>query len=187
MEAVPLRSIALPGVCATEGGSAREKHGRLFSCVASGLLLTAAFISHALHQGTYWPRSRGKRTGAPIFAVVLYLSAVLAGGWFIFPKALYAAKKAQAGHEPSHDRGGPRCNRSRPMAGGRFGKLSFRPGAAARIMERWARRNVKSPLFWTSLLQMPASYARMTETSKKNPSARYLSGRRCAPRRANPA
>ncbi len=35
----------------------------------------------------------GESGGVPIFAIVLYFSAILAGGWFIFPKALYAARK----------------------------------------------------------------------------------------------
>ena len=93
MEAVPSEDACAAGICATKGESVWEKHGRLFSCAASGLLLMAAFVFQALHRGNIFAALAGKSAGAPIFAVVLYFSAILAGGWFIFPKALYAARK----------------------------------------------------------------------------------------------
>ncbi len=93
MEAVPSEDACPAGVCATKGESAWEKHGRLFSCAASGLLLIAAFVFQALHRGNIFAALAGESGGAPIFSVVLYFSAILAGGWFIFPKALYAARK----------------------------------------------------------------------------------------------
>ena len=94
MEAVPSEESCSAGVCATEVESAWEKHGRLFSCLASGLFLIAAFIAQAIHQGNILAALAGESaTGAPIFAVVLYLAAILAGAWLIFPKALYAARK----------------------------------------------------------------------------------------------
>ncbi len=51
MEAVPSEGACAAGVCATNGESAREEHGRLFSCAASGLLLIAAFVFQALNRG----------------------------------------------------------------------------------------------------------------------------------------
>jgi Cd2+/Zn2+-exporting ATPase len=94
MEAVPSEDTCAAGVCATQGESAWEKHGRLFACLASGLLLTAAFVFQALNRGSIFAALAGQSgTGAPIFAIVLYISAILAGGWFLFPKALYAARK----------------------------------------------------------------------------------------------
>ncbi len=94
MEAVPSQESCSAGVCATQAESAWEKHGRLFSSLASGLLLIAAFLSGALSQGNILASLAGQRgTGAPVFAVCLYLAAILTGGWFIFPKALYAARK----------------------------------------------------------------------------------------------
>src|SRR5208337_1769916 len=93
MEAVPSEDACAAGICATKGESVWEKHGRLFSCAASGLLLMAAFVFQALHRGNIFAALAGKSAGAPIFAVVLYFSAILAGGWLIFPKALYAARK----------------------------------------------------------------------------------------------
>jgi Cd2+/Zn2+-exporting ATPase len=93
MEAVPSEDTCAAGVCATKGESVWEKHGRLFSCAASGLLLMAAFVFQALHRGNIFAVLAGESGGPPIFAVVLYFSAILAGGWLIFPKALYAARK----------------------------------------------------------------------------------------------
>ena len=93
MEAVPSEDACAAGICATKGDSVWEKHGRLFSCAASGLLLMAAFVFQALHQGNIFAALAGKSAGVPIFAVVLYFSAILAGGRLIFPKALYAARK----------------------------------------------------------------------------------------------
>ncbi len=94
MEAVPSEESCSAGVCATGAGSAWEKHERLFSCLASGLFLIAAFIAQAIHQGNILAALAGESaTGVPIFAVVLYLAAILAGAWLILPKALYAARK----------------------------------------------------------------------------------------------
>ncbi|MGA2026794.1 MAG: heavy metal translocating P-type ATPase [Syntrophobacteraceae bacterium] len=93
MEAVPSGDACSAGVCATKGESAWEKHGRLFSCSSSGLLLTAAFVFQALHLGNISAALEGQSGGPPVFSVVLYSSAILAGGWLIFPKALYAARK----------------------------------------------------------------------------------------------
>ena len=94
MEAVPSEEHCSAGVCPTEVESTWEKHGRLFSCVASVFFLVAAFISRAIHQGSILASLAGESgTGAPIFAVVLYLAAIVAGAWWIFPKALYAARK----------------------------------------------------------------------------------------------
>ncbi len=93
MEAVPTEDACAAGVCATIGESVWEKHGRLFSCAASGLLLVGAFVFQAFHRGNILAALAGESGGPPIFAVVLYFSAILAGGWLIFPKALYAARK----------------------------------------------------------------------------------------------
>jgi Cd2+/Zn2+-exporting ATPase len=92
MEAVPSKDVCAIGVCATEGGGLRESHGRLLACAASGLLLLTAFAFHALHSASIFAALAVSK-GAPIFSVVLYLSAILAAGWFIFPRAFYAARK----------------------------------------------------------------------------------------------
>ncbi len=94
MEAVPSEERCSAGVCAAEVESAWEKHGRLFSCLASGFFLLAAFIAQAILQGNILaPLAGESAAGAPIFAVVLYLASILTGAWWVFPKALYAARK----------------------------------------------------------------------------------------------
>jgi Cd2+/Zn2+-exporting ATPase len=95
MEAVPEGDACVSGACALGAGGIREKYGRLFfSCVVSGLLVMAAFVSHAFLHGNISAALAGESGwGAPVLAIVLYLAAVLAGGWSIFPKAVYAAKK----------------------------------------------------------------------------------------------
>ncbi|MGA2228508.1 MAG: cation-transporting P-type ATPase, partial [Syntrophobacteraceae bacterium] len=94
MEAVPSEEGCSAGVCAAEVESTWEKHGRLFSCLASGFFLLAAFIAQAIPQGNILaPLAGESAAGAPIFTVVLYLASILAGAWQVFPKALYAARK----------------------------------------------------------------------------------------------
>ncbi|MGA2400310.1 MAG: cation-transporting P-type ATPase, partial [Syntrophobacteraceae bacterium] len=94
MEAVLSEAGCSAGICATQAESSWEKHGRLFLCLASALFLIAAFLFEALHRGKILAALAGENwTGAPIFAVVLYLCAILTGGWFIFPIAFYAARK----------------------------------------------------------------------------------------------
>ena len=93
MKAVPSEDACSAGVCAAKGDSVWEKHGKLFSCATSGLLLIAAFVFQALHRGGVFAALAGGSGGPPVFAVILYFSAILAGGWLIFPRALYAARK----------------------------------------------------------------------------------------------
>jgi Cd2+/Zn2+-exporting ATPase len=92
MEAVPVEAGCPSGFCATNGESIWEKHGRLFSCAASGILLTAAFAFQAFRSGSIFA-TLAEQSPTSIFAASLYFSAILVGGWFIFSKALYAARK----------------------------------------------------------------------------------------------
>jgi len=94
MEAVPGDETCASGTCALGTGRVWKRHERLFSCIASGLLMTAAFFSHAFLQGNISAALTAESgAGAPVFVIVLYLAAVLTGGWPIFPRALYAARK----------------------------------------------------------------------------------------------
>ena len=95
MEAVPSDGLCDAGVCAVAQESAWEKHGRLFSCVAGGVLLAAAFFLQAIRAGDILA-ALASDSGAPTLAVALYFSSILAGGWFVLPKALYAARKLKA-------------------------------------------------------------------------------------------
>lgn len=96
MEAVPLGRLCASGVCpAAAQESALEKNGHLLACVSGGLLMAAAFILQTLRTGNV-VTALASDFGAPPLAVVLYVSSILAGGWFVLPKALYAARKLRA-------------------------------------------------------------------------------------------
>ncbi len=95
MEAAPFDGLCASGVCAAAEENLWEKHGRLFSCVAGGVLLAAAFFLQALRAGDI-PAALTSESGLTSLAVVLYFSSILAGGWFVFPKALYAARRLKA-------------------------------------------------------------------------------------------
>ncbi|MFZ2445627.1 MAG: heavy metal translocating P-type ATPase [Syntrophobacteraceae bacterium] len=95
MEAMPWNGECAAGVCAVEEGM-WERHGRLIACIASGVLMVAALAIEALHRGSILEtlaEIRGSEAGAPLPAIGCYVVAILTGGWFIFPKALYAARR----------------------------------------------------------------------------------------------
>lgn len=92
MTAVPLDDNCAGGVCAIRAENLWESHGRLLACAASGLLLLTAFVFQALRSGGIFSALAGT-SGVPVPVAVLYFSAIIAGGWFIFPKSLYAARK----------------------------------------------------------------------------------------------
>ncbi|MGC8493983.1 MAG: heavy metal translocating P-type ATPase, partial [Syntrophobacteraceae bacterium] len=96
MEAVPLGSLCASGTCpVAEQESILEKNGNLLACVSGGLLMVAAFILQTLRTGNV-VTALASDSSAPPLAVALYFSSILAGGWFVFPKALYAARKLRA-------------------------------------------------------------------------------------------
>ncbi|MFZ3114742.1 MAG: heavy metal translocating P-type ATPase [Syntrophales bacterium] len=75
-------------------------HGRAVMCTASGIAVIAGFLSHWLLHGSLLDVfAEGGRSESHVFPAVsigLYLVAVLAGGWFIFPKALAALRRFRA-------------------------------------------------------------------------------------------
>ncbi|MHC1727644.1 MAG: heavy metal translocating P-type ATPase [Syntrophobacteraceae bacterium] len=91
MQAVLADEKCASGVCALEEGI-WAKNGRLFTCAASGLLMVIAFLIEAVQRGSIIA-TLTEGGAAPVAAISFYVAAILAGGWFIFPKALYAAKK----------------------------------------------------------------------------------------------
>ncbi len=88
-----------PGSCT--GGCAKEerfwqRRGRLLMCLASGFLMAGGFLFHVIHEGSMirvMAEQEGNGHGIPVAVVFLYLGAVIAGGWFIFPKAFAAARR----------------------------------------------------------------------------------------------
>jgi Cd2+/Zn2+-exporting ATPase len=94
MEAMPWADNCASGLCALGTGSVPEKNGRLFACLAGGLLTAAAFVSHALLRGDISAALVAESgTGVPTIVIFLYLAAVLTAGRAVLPKALYAARK----------------------------------------------------------------------------------------------
>ena len=73
-----------------------RRRSRTMSVVVSGLLLAAGFLTHALLAGGALAALAGEGAGeaheVPVAARLLYLLAMLAGGWFILPKAWHAAR-----------------------------------------------------------------------------------------------
>ncbi|MCC6748346.1 MAG: heavy metal translocating P-type ATPase [Deltaproteobacteria bacterium] len=87
MEALPW-SEASPGPV-----SGWARHGRLWMCAASGLLLLGGFVVQALLRGGVVQALAGKAQALPWWAVLPYLGAAISGAWFILPRALLALRK----------------------------------------------------------------------------------------------
>jgi Cd2+/Zn2+-exporting ATPase len=91
MHAEPWREDAEQG----GDGLRRAKAG---ATVASGLLALAGFASHALLGGGLLAALGAGESGLaapPILSRLLYLAAVVAGGWFVVPKAVAAARRVR--------------------------------------------------------------------------------------------
>jgi Cd2+/Zn2+-exporting ATPase len=73
------------------GASFWRRRGRTVSVVASGLLVTAGLATQAVLAGGVVAALAGE-VEVPTAGRLLYLLAVLAGGWFILPKAWHAAR-----------------------------------------------------------------------------------------------
>lgn len=72
----------------TDEGAWR-RYGRTVLCIASGVLLAAAFAGEALRSGGLLAAFEA---APPSSSVLLYLTAIVAGVWFVAPKAIYAAR-----------------------------------------------------------------------------------------------
>lgn len=70
------------------------QHGRAILTAASGLCTLAGFTVHAWTVGSLMTALAGGE-GMPLTVRGLYLAAVATGGWYIAPKAWYAARRAQ--------------------------------------------------------------------------------------------
>lgn len=73
-----------------------ERHGRLVMTSASGGLLLAAFITHWVLHGSLLDAFAGVHPGEHVLprpVILLYLGAVVCGAWYVFPKALQAARR----------------------------------------------------------------------------------------------
>lgn len=91
MEATPWNDACASG-CSV-GESAWERHGRLVACMISGFSMLAGFVLEVFYRGSVLVTlAEGHGTLPPAVVILLYLSSIVAGGWFIFPRTLYSVK-----------------------------------------------------------------------------------------------
>lgn len=73
-----------------------QRRGHAVSVAGSGLLLAAGFLTHSWLAGDVLEALAGHgieaTRGVPPAARLLYLAAMLVGGWFLLPKAWFAAR-----------------------------------------------------------------------------------------------
>ncbi|QNN25155.1 cadmium-translocating P-type ATPase [Planctomycetales bacterium ZRK34] len=75
-----------------------QQHGRAVMTATSGLLLASGFVVHWLTHGDLLDAlavKEGPEHAMPTMVMLLYLCAVVTGGWYVFPKAIYAARRLQ--------------------------------------------------------------------------------------------
>ena len=100
------KAVARTGMRAeiwTDGRSAEPpdgfwtRHARTTTTIASGVLTLVAFATHALSAGSLSGAFGAEGTGfpheVPLLSRLLYGLAVVVGGWFIAPKAWFAARR----------------------------------------------------------------------------------------------
>jgi Cd2+/Zn2+-exporting ATPase len=73
-----------------------RRHRRSVLCAVSGALVTAGAVTQVLARGGFsnlFGPGAVESVHAPAAAIALYLGAVVAGGWYIAPRALLAARR----------------------------------------------------------------------------------------------
>jgi Zn2+/Cd2+-exporting ATPase len=72
-----------------------EKHGRLILCIASGVFLLVGFILHMTDAYRFGDVGVFEPAYAfpPFWVAFFYLAAIVAGGWFVAPKAWSSLKR----------------------------------------------------------------------------------------------
>ncbi len=94
MEAIPWSDACLTGVCPMEEG-AWQKHGRLLMCVVSALFMISGLLLDSFEKGSILralAEDGGSAFSIGLGPMLLYVGAILAGGWFIAPKALFSLR-----------------------------------------------------------------------------------------------
>lgn len=74
-----------------------QKHGRVLLTIVSGCALFSGLVFHAVALGGILEALAGGESNEahnfPLPTLVLYILAVILGGWYVFPKALSAARR----------------------------------------------------------------------------------------------
>jgi len=94
MKAISWREFCDSSACSVEEGFWKQ-NGRTAMCAASGILLLFGFLTHAMPHGFTDALTGGGKAehGFPAFSAILYLGSIITGGWLIFPKAVFSARK----------------------------------------------------------------------------------------------
>ncbi|MCC6487455.1 MAG: heavy metal translocating P-type ATPase [Candidatus Hydrogenedentes bacterium] len=80
---------------AKNGDSFWARRGRAILTVLSGVCIFLGFVWHSTQHGIFDALTGGEaeRHQFPLSVIILYLVGIVSGGWFIFPKAWYAARR----------------------------------------------------------------------------------------------
>lgn len=99
LEAEAVDATCSAGVCAIEEGWWKKK-GRAFMCWTSGVFVVTGFVTHALLHGNLLHALVGgegtSHHSFPLSVILFYAAAVIAGGWFVAPKAWLALRRVRA-------------------------------------------------------------------------------------------
>lgn len=86
-----------PSASGMQAGKFWLTHGRAIATLASGALTLAGFLLHAWLSGgiavALGAEGHGLSHNVPLAARLIYFAAILAGGWYVAPKALLAVKR----------------------------------------------------------------------------------------------
>ena len=94
MQAVPWSEQA-PGNAGAD--TLWTRHGRALLAASSGGACAAGFLTHTALHGMADALGVGEGIGHafPAVVIALYVAAVITGGWYIFPKAVFAARRVR--------------------------------------------------------------------------------------------
>ncbi|MBL7648429.1 MAG: heavy metal translocating P-type ATPase [Candidatus Hydrogenedentes bacterium] len=74
------------------GESFWKRYGRVICAGLSAAAIAVGFLIHTTAAGLHAAFSGGEGANVPVVTIAAYAVAVLSGGWFVFPKAWYAAR-----------------------------------------------------------------------------------------------
>ncbi len=97
MEAVPWSETCATGICAADEGL-WERHGRLITTAISGILMTCGFLLDVHHNGDFLSALLGhgrEVAAASGSAISFYLASMVAGAWYVAPRALTSIRRLQ--------------------------------------------------------------------------------------------
>lgn len=86
-----------PSAQSTRDAGLWSRHGRTMVTIVSGMMTLAGFLTHAILSGGFAEALGSEGLGlahhVPLAARLVYLAAILAGGWYVAPKAVFALRR----------------------------------------------------------------------------------------------